>query len=549
MKPIELTEEMLLSVRKPARYVGQEHNMIKKDWSDDIVKVCLCFPDLYEIGMSHLGLKILYDIVNKRNDALCERSFAPGIDMEEVMIKNKIPLFSLESKMGLSAFDIIGFSLQHELTYTNLLNMLHLSGIPLKAKERVNGNFPLIIAGGTCAFNPEPLSDFIDAFVIGDGEEAIGDIIEAYKRIDKGGTPLLEELSTIEGVYVPRCHDGSKKIKKRLLKELKDEYFPTAPIVPYITTVHDRVTLEIMRGCPNKCSFCQATHIYSPVRIRKPENILKLAKETYENTGLDEVSLLSLSSSNYPQISKLISGLTEVFKGLGVGISLPSLRIEEQLDKLPSLISAVKKSGLTFAPEVGTEKMLDVINKQIDFEELFRALKKAYKAGWRKIKLYFMIGLPDEENNDVEAIIELADKVAKLKKEVSSHPADVTVSVSSFIPKPHTPFERLSMASADALKSKQGLLKKRVFKKKYLRLKWHDVETSILEGVFSRGDSRLGDVLKDAWEAGARFDSWDEHFKPQIWEEAFLKNNINKDDYLTGYGTNERLAWDHIGIM
>jgi len=261
------------------------------------------------------------------------------------------------------------------------------------------------------------------------------------------------------------------------------------------------------------------------------------------------VSLLSLSSSNYPQISKLISGLTEVFKGLGVGISLPSLRIEEQLDKLPSLISAVKKSGLTFAPEVGTEKMLDVINKQIDFEELFRALKKAYKAGWRKIKLYFMIGLPDEENNDVEAIIELADKVAKLKKEVSSHPADVTVSVSSFIPKPHTPFERLSMASADALKSKQGLLKKRVFKKKYLRLKWHDVETSILEGVFSRGDSRLGDVLKDAWEAGARFDSWDEHFKPQIWEEAFLKNNINKDDYLTGYGTNERLAWDHIGIM
>ncbi|NQT95847.1 MAG: TIGR03960 family B12-binding radical SAM protein, partial [Candidatus Omnitrophica bacterium] len=466
MDQVQLTDEILLNVRRPARYIGEEHNSIKKRWSDAMVKVCLCYPDTYELGMSHLGLKILYHILNKRDDTLCERSFAPWLDMEEIMRKNDIRLFSLESKMGLASFDIIGFSLGYELTYTNLLNMLDLSKIPLRSHEREGRDFPLIIAGGTCAFNPEPLADFIDCFVIGDGEEAIIDLIDIYKKCGREKKQeLLKELSLIDGLYVPSCYDSSKKIKKRTIKDLTFEYFPTAPIVPYIQIVHDRITLEIMRGCPNSCHFCQAKSIYSPVRIRKPKEIVQLAEESYKNTGFDEVSLLSLSSSNYPGIDKLINKLTAIFSSLGVGISLPSLRIEKELDRLPLAIWAGgssacggKKSGLTFAPEVATEKMQRVVNKLLDFKELFTALRQAYKIGWKRVKLYFMIGLPEEEREDLEAIVALADRVALLRKEVSRGPAEVTISISSFIPKPHTAFERLPMASLNDIKEKQQFL-------------------------------------------------------------------------------------------
>ncbi|MFH1867551.1 MAG: TIGR03960 family B12-binding radical SAM protein [Candidatus Omnitrophota bacterium] len=561
-KPIELNDDILLNVRKPGRYIGKEHNAIVKQWDDKKIKLCLCYPDTYEIGMSNLGLKILYTLVNNREDALCERCFTPWPDMEDVMLKNEIPLFSLENRMPLGLFDIIGFSLQHELTYTNILNMLHLSGIPLESKDRPDRKYPLIIAGGSSAFNPEPLADFIDMFIIGDGEEALSDILETLKKsgADRDKVSLLREMSRIEGVYAPSLYDVSypdhklspryegipKEIKKRSVKELDKKYFPVKPIVPYISTVHDRITLEIMRGCPNKCRFCQAANIYNPLRIRKPDEVIGLAEETYRNTGFDEMSLVSLSSSNYPHIEKLFKGLIDTFAPLGVSISLPSLRIEEKLAKLPLLVGAVKKSGFTFAPEVGTEKMLKVINKNIKHQELFDGLKQAYKSGWRRVKLYFMIGLPLEEESDLGAIIDLADRAATLRKDFFRHPADVVVSVSSFIPKPHTPFQWFRMQDAIELKSKQNFLISKASGKKYLKLKFHDAQASILEGVFSRGDRRMGKVLLKAWQKGAKFDAWSEHFKPALWDEAFLESGIDKRYYLDEIDTDSTLGWEHI---
>lgn len=563
MQRIELNDDILLNVRKPARYIGQEYNMIKKEWAQDRVKVCLCFPDVYEIGMSHLGLKILYHILNEKEDVLCERCFAPWLDMEKVMLDKKIPLFSLESKVGLASFDIIGFSLQYELTYTNLLNMLHLSGIPLKSSDRDDLSLPLIIAGGPCAFNPEPLADFIDLFLIGDGEEGIVDIVETYRKRRSSKQQLLMEMAKIEGVYVPSFYDVSysdnkikaqapkspdipEKIKKRTLSRFSEGDFPVKPVVPYISTIHDRITLEIMRGCPHRCRFCQASSIYAPVRTRKVDQLLELASRTYKNTGFDEVALVSLSSSSYPYIDELIKALTEKFASLGVGISLPSLRIEEDLKNLPSLISAIKKSGLTFAPEAGTERMSRIINKRIRRKELFQALRQAYQMGWRRIKLYFMIGLPFEEEEDLEGIVELADQAARLKKEVSPGPAEVVISVSSFIPKPHTPFQWVRMATADELQRKQEFLLKRAAGKRYLKVKFHNIQTSVLEGVFSRGDRRLGGVLLDAWRDGARFDAWTECFNPGLWDKAFLKNGLDTQSYLAERGLDEILPWENI---
>ncbi len=546
MKPVQLTEDFLLSVRKPARYIGEEHNSIKKEWDRTDVKVCLCYPDLYEIGMSNLGLKILYHILNKHDGILCERSFTPWLDMEEAMLKNNIPLFSLENRVPLSEFDILGFSFSYELSYTNLLTMLSLSKIPFKYQDRQNGNYPLIIAGGPSVFNPGPIADFIDLFLIGDGEEAVIDIMDIYRRYRPDKKNLLDKMTKIEGVYVPSRHDGKTQIKKRTISVLKPEDFPIKPIVPYIQTVHDRITLEIMRGCPNQCHFCQAKSIYHPVRMRDRKEILALAKESYKNTGFDDLSLLSLSSSNYPGIDKLIKELTEIFLPVGVGISLPSLRIEEKIKDLPALISVVKKSSLTFAPEAGTEKMLKIINKKIDRNILFKVLRHAYANGWRRIKLYFMIGLPSEEDKDIEAIIDFADAIAMLKKEMSRHPAEVIVNISSFIPKPHTYFEREKMASAGELKAKQNLLLTLARSKRYLKLKFHDIEASILEALFSRGDRGMSQVLLNAWKLGARFDAWSESFNPRIWDEAITHCGLDKALYLSCRDDREDLPWSFI---
>lgn len=568
MERVELNEEILLNVTRPSRYIGQEHNAVKKDWSRTKTKVCLCYPDLYEVGMSHLGLKILYHILNEKEDVLCERCFAPWLDMEKIMLDKKLPLFSLESKIPLASFDIIGFSLQYELTYTNLLNMLYLAGIPFQSSERNRANFPLIIAGGPCAFNPEPLAEFIDLFLIGDGEEAVVDIVETYKRfkgqgLGGGREQLLREMAKIEGVYAPSLYDVSysgdkikaitprfadvpEKIKKRTINKLSSQTFPVRPAVPYIATIHDRITLEIMRGCPHRCRFCQARSIYGPLRIRKVDELINLASQSYRNTGFDEVSLVSLSSSSYPYIEELIQALTGIFASSGVGIALPSLHIEEDLEKLPLLIRAVKKSGLTFAPEAGTDRMLQIINKKVEQKELFEALNQAYRMGWRRIKLYFMLGLPFEEEDDLGAIIELADEAAMLRKSHSSYPAEVIINVSSFVPKPHTPFQWMKMATVDELKRKQEFLIKKVAGKRYLKLKLHNLQTSVLEGVFSRADRKLGRVLLEAWKEGARFDAWSESFNPDLWEQAFFKNDLKKENYLGERRLDEILPWEHI---
>jgi radical SAM family uncharacterized protein len=456
--------------------------------------------------------------------------------------------------MPLASFDIVGFSLQYELTYSNILTMLRLAGIPFKSSERQGKGFPIIIAGGGCTLNPEPLADFIDLFLIGDGEEAVCDIVDSYKKsrnMASDKDQVLRDMAGIEGVYIPSLYkitDTPAAVKKRILKTLKADYFPTKPVVPYISAIHDRITLEIMRGCPNNCYFCQAKSCYSPVRLRARQDILRLAQQAYDNTGLDEISLVSLSTSDYPEIESLIKDLTEIFKPLGIGLSLPSLHIEEKLHILPLLISAIKKSTLTFAPEAGTERMLHIINKDIKYEQLFNALRQAYRSGWQRVKLYFMIGVPEERDEDVGAVVEIADKAALLRKEVlpASRAAEITISVSSFVPKPHTIFERASMASKQELERKREILIEKVKTKSYLKLKIHDINTSILEAIFSRGDRKLGGVLLDAWENGARFDAWGESFKPKIWEEAFYRQKIDKESYIRGCSSHESLPWQHI---
>lgn len=548
MNQVQLNDDILLNVRKPARYIGEERNSIKKSWADIKTKVCLCYPDLYEIGMSNLGIKILYHIINKQENALCERSFTPWHDMESELRKNNIPLFSLENKVPLGEFDILGFSFSYELSYTNLLTMLSLSNIPFYSKDR-GSEFPLIIAGGTAIFNPEPLADFIDLFLIGDGEEAVIDIIKTYDRSSKNKEDLLNDLSKIEGVYVPRLYKKDSTdslIKKRIVKELKNEDYPTSPIVPYIATVHDRITMEVMRGCPNNCRFCQAKSIYQPVRIRDKKDIVALIEQTYKNTGFDDISLLSLSTSNYPGINDLLSTLSKEFKDLGVGISLPSLRVEDSLESLPSLIAFTKKSGLTFAPEAGSDRLLKLIDKNIKPDKLFKALRQAYELGWRRVKFYFMIGLPSETDSDLDAIIDFSVKCALLRKEFFKHPAEVTVSVSSFIPKPHTYFQSEKMESAAELKRKQEYLKNKASNSRYLKLKFHDIKTSTLEALFSRGDRALGSVIEQAWNNGARFDAWGESFNPDIWDDAFKKTGILKDNYLIERTNNDLLPWSHI---
>lgn len=546
MKQVQLSEELLLSVRKPARYIGGEYNSIKKNWDSVSLRFCLCCPDLYEIGMSNLGIKILYHVLNRQENILCERSFTPWTDMEKAMRENNIPMFSLESRMPLKEFDILGFSFSYELSYSNMLTMLDLSGIPFLAEKRKSGKYPLLIAGGPCVVNPGPLSDFIDLFVIGDGEESVIELVDTYIKYKSNRDVMLGEMSKIEGVYVPSMYNGFKKINKCRVGELEKKDFPVKPIVPYIETVHDRIAIEIMRGCPNDCYFCQARSIYHPVRIRSMQQVLQLAESSYKNTGLDEVSLLSLSSSNYPGIEKLIEELTDLFLPLGVGISLPSLRVEDAALGLPSLISVIKKSGLTFAPEAGSDRMLNIINKKIEKEKLFFALKSAFSKGWRRVKLYFMIGLPGEEDEDVESIIDFAVKIADLRKEVSRQSADIIVSVSSFIPKPHTFFERQKMAGADELRRKQKILLHRVAPHRYIKLKFNDVGTSLLEAVFSRGDRGLSALLLSAWEKGARFDAWQESFSFDIWQKAFSDCNIDIQSYLSKKNQDEALPWSHI---
>jgi len=560
-------EKVIEQVRKPARYLGNEWNVVKKDFSKTDIKVALCFPDVYDIGMSHLGFRIIYGLLNSRDDTLCERVFAPWPDLSAILIKESLPLFSLESKTPLNKFDILAFTLAYELSYTNILEILKLGRIPLKAEDR-GLEHPLIIGGGPCAVNPEPLADFFDLFVIGDGEESVGELVDTFRRMKSGNLKdkpeLLLELGKIDGVYVPSFYNvrydkngmieafnSLKKeipgaINKRIVHDLDKTFYPTKYLVPYAGIVHDRVVIEIMRGCAHQCRYCQANMCYRPLRIRSKEKILSLIEESYKKTGYEEFSLMSLSSGDYPNVTALMEEISDlaVLKDKGISVSLSSLRVEDILPKLPKSIGKIKKTGLTIAPEAGTERLRRVISKEIDTEKLLETVKAAQDEGWRRIKLYFMIGLPTESYPDIDGIINLLRKIVDLTKK---GPFEIGVSISPFIPKSHTPFQWAKMENRDELLKKQEYIKKRVASRR-IRLKFHNPQLSFIEAVFARGDRRLGKVLLAAFENGAHFDSWDEFFGFEVWMKAFNKEGIDPGFYTKERDFDGILPWGHINV-
>lgn len=568
----QLLDRIMNNVEKPVRYMGNEYNMVEKDPSKVLIRYAFAFPDVYEVGMSHLGIKILYHLINEREDTYCERVFAPWVDMEQKMRSNGIPLFSLETKDPIREFDIIGFTLQYEMSYTNVLNMLDLAGIPLTWEERSDKD-PLIMAGGPCAYNVEPMADFFDLVVMGEGEEVIHEILDLYAQCKKRGLTKDEFLTlaaAIKGVYVPKFYeveyheDGTikrikpikegvpEKIQKRIVMDLDKVYFPETMIVPYMDVVHDRITLEVFRGCTRGCRFCQAGMIYRPVRERSVDSLLKLAEKLVEHTGYEEISLSSLSTGDYSQLESLVKGLMERFREKRVSLSLPSLRLDSFAKELAEEVQKVRKTGLTFAPEAGTQRLRDIINKGITEEDLISSVRDAFSSGWNRVKLYFMIGLPEETREDLEGIGDLARKIKNCYHEINkgkkSNRLTITISTSSFVPKPFTPFQWVSQNTIDELKQKQEFLQK-ILRIKNVEYNWHDPEVSFLEGVFARGDRRLGKVLRAAWEKGCKFDGWNEQFKFDKWMEAFNDTGIDPHFYTSRARDNEEIfPWEHIDI-
>lgn len=566
-----MLEDILLQVNKPARYIGQEWNVSRKDFNKAEIKFALCFPDLYEVGMSNLGTRIIYSILNDIPDVSCERFFAFGADMQILLRNNHFEPFSLESKRRLREFDIIGFSLGSELDYTNVLDILELGAIPLKASGR-NLTYPLVIAGGPCTLNPEPMHEFFDFFVIGEAEDLILEAINVYRkykqdykssRINK--QDLLFEFSKIEGVYVPSFYEViynhfgvlekfkpkingvPLKINKRIVKDLNTCPFPLAWLVPYIQIVHDRVILEIMRGCPNRCRFCQARSGYFPFRQRGIKNILNLAQDLYKYTGYEEISLGGLSVSDYSGVEELLIGLIDLFKHKAVAVSLPSIKAKVMVGNLSSIIAKIKKTGLTFAPEAGSERLRKIIAKDFNEQDFFKAIEEAYLCGYQHVKLYFMIGLPFEEEKDLDAIVDLSTKVSQLRTKAKLMPAQVNISITTLIPKPHTPLQWFKMEEIDNIKHKQDYLKNKI-RNKRLRLSFHNRYMSFLEGILSRGDRRLSQVIFYAFKRGARFDAWGNYFVFENWLSAFKEANIDPYFYLKEKSRDELLPWDFMDV-
>lgn len=562
-------EKILQYVQKPARYVGGELNSVVKNKENIDIRYAFCFPDTYEIGMSHLGMKILYGLVNEREDAWCERVFAPDTDMEEQMRKHNVPLFALESGDYLSEFDMIGFTLQYELCYTTMLNMLDLAGIPIFSKERESLT-PIVCVGGPCTCNPEPIADFCDIIFLGEGEESTNEVIDLLKECKKQGLSKHEFLlkaKEITGVYVPSFYEDSynadgtlkalkptngapEKIKKSIISDLDKVYYPKEFVVPFVNIVHDRAVEEIFRGCIRGCRFCQAGFIYRPIREKSVETINKQAKDLIASTGYDEISLCSLSTSDHSHVNEMLTSLIDWTVKDKINLSLPSLRVDNFSDELVDKLNKVRKSGLTFAPEAGTQRMRDVINKNVTEEEVLRTCTKAFDNGWTNVKLYFMMGLPTETMEDIEGIANLGMNVVhafyKNPNRQKGTGVQVSISCSSFIPKPFTPFQWEPEDSMESLKAKQEHLLKSIPSKK-IKVSYHETPTSLLEGVFARGDRRLSNVIYTAFKNGCKFDSWDDKFKFDVWMDAFREHNLDPYFYTKRRREfSELLPWDHL---
>ncbi|MBE6720578.1 MAG: TIGR03960 family B12-binding radical SAM protein [Ruminococcaceae bacterium] len=561
-------EKLLQFVQKPARYTGGELNSVVKDADKVDLRYAFCFPDTYEIGMSHLGMKILYGVVNEREDAWCERVFAPDTDMEELMRKNNVPLFALESGDYIRDFDMIGFTLQYELCYTNVLNMLDLAGIPVLAKERTELT-PIIAVGGPCTCNPEPICDFVDIIFLGEGEESTNEVLDLLKDCKKRGATkqeFLERAKDINGIYVPSFYvdsynedgtlksltpinDAPKKVKKSIISDMNTVFYPKEFVVPFINIVHDRAVEEIFRGCIRGCRFCQAGFIYRPIREKSTETINKQSKALIDSTGYDELSLCSLSTSDHSDVNNMLTSLIDWTVKDKINLSLPSLRVDNFSDELVDKLNKVRKSGLTFAPEAGTQRLRDVINKNVTEEEVLTTCNKAFDNGWTSVKLYFMMGLPTETMEDIEGIADLGMKVVHAfgkNPNTKGKGVQVSISCASFIPKPFTPFQWEPEDSMDSLKAKQKHLLESIPSRK-IKVSFHETPTSLLEGVLARGDRRLGKVIYTAFKGGCKFDSWDDKFRFDVWQSAFSEHGIDPLFYTQRKRSfDEVLPWDHL---
>ena len=575
MRKLALSDEILLKISQPARYIGGEVNMVKKDPSKVAVRFAMCFPDVYEIGMSHLGIQILYDMFNRRDDVYCERVYSPWMDLDPIMREQKIPLFAVESQDPIKKFDFLGITIQYEMCYTNILQVLELSQIPLHAEDRTEED-PIVIGGGPCTYNPEPIAPFFDLFYMGEGEVVYFDLIDRYKEIKaRGGSrkEFLEQAAQIPGIYVPGFYDVTYKedgtieamtpnnphapqtVSKQLVMDMSDTWYPEKPVVPYLRATQDRVVLEIMRGCIRGCRFCQAGMVYRPVRERSLEELKRLARTMLKSTGHEEISLSSLSSSDYTKLEGIVNFLIDEFDGKGVNVSLPSLRIDAFSLDVMSKVQDVKKSSLTFAPEAGSQRLRNVINKGLTEENILNGSAEAFKGGWNRVKLYFMLGLPTETVEDMQGIAELSEKVAEVyydtvPKEQRHGKVQVTASTSFFVPKPFTPFQWAQMSTKEEFLGKARIVNHKMHEMlnhKSLKYNWHEADVTVLEGVLARGDRKVAAVIEEAYRQGALYDAWSESFNNEIWMNAFETCGVDIDFYTTrARSLDEIFPWDFI---